>query len=110
MPAIQNAITVDVDGHVLEPRDTWQKYLEPKLRERAIRIEKDDQGVEVLLVEDMPHLALRGRLGALGQRRKENRKENLCVFSASLPRRAGCCREISVLSSVIVATLCSQLE
>ena len=28
----------------------------------------------------------------------------------SAPRRAGCCREISVLSSVIVANLCSQLE
>ena len=59
-------VTVDADGHVLEPRDTWQKYLEPGLRDRAIRIEKDDEGVEVLLVEDMPHLALRGRLGALG--------------------------------------------
>ncbi len=61
-----DVVTVDADGHVLEPRDTWQKYLEPELRDRAIRIEKDDQGVEVLLVDDMPHLALRGRLGALG--------------------------------------------
>ncbi len=66
MPAIQRATTVDADGHVLEPRDTWQKYMEPNLRDRAIRIEKDDQGVEVLLVEDKPHMALRGRLGALG--------------------------------------------
>src|SRR6185503_2526163 len=32
--------TVDADGHVLEPRDTWQKYLEPKYRADAIRIEK----------------------------------------------------------------------
>jgi hypothetical protein len=24
-------------GHVLEPRDTWQKYLEPKHRNDAIR-------------------------------------------------------------------------
>lgn len=66
MPALQNALTVDADGHVLEPRDIWQKYLEPKLRDRAIRIEKDDEGVEVLLVDGLPHLALRGRLGALG--------------------------------------------
>ena len=66
MPATQNALTVDADGHVLEPRDTWQKYIEPNLRDRAIRIEKDDEGVEVLLVEDRPHMALRGRLGALG--------------------------------------------
>ncbi len=66
MPATQNALTVDADGHVLEPRDTWQKYIEPNLRDRAIRIEKDDEGVEVLLVDDRPHMALRGRLGALG--------------------------------------------
>ncbi len=60
------ALTVDADGHVLEPRDTWQRYLEPEWRDRAIRIERDDQGIEVLLVDDRPHLALRGRLGALG--------------------------------------------
>jgi predicted TIM-barrel fold metal-dependent hydrolase len=59
-------IIVDADAHVLEPSDTWQKYMEPNLRDRAIRIEKDAQGVEVLLVDGEPHLALRGRLGALG--------------------------------------------
>ncbi len=66
MAATQKILTVDADGHVLEPRDTWQKYIEPGLRDRAIRIEKDDEGVEVLLVDGKPHLALRGRLGALG--------------------------------------------
>ncbi len=59
-------VTVDADGHVLEPRDTWQRYLEPDLRDRAIRIERDADGVEVLLVDGRSHLALRGRLGALG--------------------------------------------
>ncbi len=28
---------VDADGHVLEPADTWLKYLDPKSRDRAIR-------------------------------------------------------------------------
>ena len=59
-------VTVDADGHVLEPRDTWQRYLEPNLRARAIRVEKDSDGVEVLLVDGRSHLGLRGRLGALG--------------------------------------------
>jgi predicted TIM-barrel fold metal-dependent hydrolase len=59
-------VTVDADGHVLEPRDTWSRYLEPSLRDRAIRIERDEEGVEVLLVDGRPHLGLRGRLGALG--------------------------------------------
>ena len=59
-------LTVDADGHVLEPRDTWEKYLEPELRERAIRIARDEQGIEVLLVDGRPHLGLRGRLAGLG--------------------------------------------
>ena len=59
-------LTVDADGHVLEPRDVWQRYLEPNLRDRAIRIERDADGVEALLVDGRSHLALRGRLGALG--------------------------------------------
>jgi predicted TIM-barrel fold metal-dependent hydrolase len=59
-------LTVDADGHVLEPRDTWEKYLEPALRDRAIRIVRDEHGIEVLLVDGRPHLGLRGRLAGLG--------------------------------------------
>jgi predicted TIM-barrel fold metal-dependent hydrolase len=59
-------LTVDADGHVLEPRDVWQRYLEPKYRDDAIRIERDAEGVECLLVENKVHPALRGTLGALG--------------------------------------------
>jgi predicted TIM-barrel fold metal-dependent hydrolase len=66
MAARARFLTVDADGHVLEPRDTWQKYLEPRYRGDAIRIEKDADGVEVLLVENKVHPALRGTLGALG--------------------------------------------
>lgn len=58
--------TVDADAHVLEPRNTWVDYIEPNLRDRALRIEKDEKGVEVLLVDDTPHMGLYGRLGALG--------------------------------------------
>ena len=61
-----NVVTVDADGHVLEPRDVWVKYLEPNLRDRAIRIERDAEGVECLLVDGRSHSQLRGRLGALG--------------------------------------------
>jgi predicted TIM-barrel fold metal-dependent hydrolase len=65
-PTSDHVLTVDADGHVLEPRDVWLRYMEPELRDRAIRIERDAEGVEVLLVDGRPHLALRGRLGALG--------------------------------------------
>jgi uncharacterized protein len=65
-PSANHVVTVDADGHVLEPRDVWQRYLEPGFRDRAIRIERDEHGVEVLLVDGRSHLGLRGRLGALG--------------------------------------------
>ena len=28
---------VDADGHILEPPDLWERYLEPKYRDRALR-------------------------------------------------------------------------
>ncbi len=58
-------LTVDADGHVLEPRDTWLDYIDPDLRDRAIRI-GDDGGGETLLVDGRPLQALRGRLATLG--------------------------------------------
>ena len=35
---------------MLEPADTWLKYLEPSYRDRAIRIAEDEHGYEVLAV------------------------------------------------------------
>ncbi len=57
---------VDADGHVLEPADTWLKYLDPQYRDRAIRIARDEHGYEVLLIDGQPLKTLRGQLGALG--------------------------------------------
>ena len=45
-----SAPVVDADGHVLEPADTWLKYLESSYRDRAIRIGRDEHGYEVLLI------------------------------------------------------------
>jgi predicted TIM-barrel fold metal-dependent hydrolase len=39
---------VDADGHVLEPPDLWERYLEPRLRDRALRIVHDADGLEEL--------------------------------------------------------------
>src|SRR6185503_19967901 len=60
------APVVDADGHVLEPADTWLKYLEPAYRDRAIRIARDEHDYEVLLIDGRPLKTLRGQLGALG--------------------------------------------
>ena len=57
---------VDADGHVLEPLDTWQKYIDPKYRDRAVRLEHDEKGWEVLLFDNKPCETVRGTLGAIG--------------------------------------------
>ena len=36
---------IDADGDVLEPIDIWDKYFEPKFRERAPKIVVDTDGI-----------------------------------------------------------------
>jgi len=59
--------TVDADGHVLEPGDLWENYLEDKYRARALRIKVDDEGYEYLEIDQRPsQRTVRGSLGILG--------------------------------------------
>jgi hypothetical protein len=52
-----SSIVIDCDSHVMEPPDLWEKYLEHKFRDRAIRIDKDPvDGLEVLMVDNQPLL------------------------------------------------------
>ncbi|HEX2173707.1 MAG TPA: hypothetical protein VHL09_14815, partial [Dehalococcoidia bacterium] len=55
---------VDADGHVLEPMDLWDNYLEARYRDRGIKWQVDDQGVEILSVDGLS--LLRGATAALG--------------------------------------------
>ena len=54
---------VDCDAHVLEPADLWLRYLEPKFRDRAIRVEETD-GVEQLIIGE--EIVLQGVVAGLG--------------------------------------------
>ena len=45
-------------------RTLWQNYLEPQYRERAIRIERDAEGIETIMIDN--DILLKGRLAALG--------------------------------------------
>ena len=63
---LNNTLTVDADGHILEPRDTWIDYIAPSYRDRAIRIARDDAGDEVLLIDGRPLEVVRNRLASLG--------------------------------------------
>src|SRR5688500_11780024 len=42
---------IDADGHILEPLDIWDRYMDPAYRERAPRVVLDDNGKERLLIE-----------------------------------------------------------
>lgn len=62
----EHVLTVDADGHILEPRNTWIDYIAPKYRDRAIRIDHDALGHEVLLIDGKSLEAVHGRLAAFG--------------------------------------------
>ena len=60
-------LVIDCDGHILEPPDLWETYLERAYRDRALRIRVGDDGFEQLLIDGRPSTIARpGQLGALG--------------------------------------------
>ncbi len=48
LPRMPLSGVVDADGHILEPPDLWERYLEPQYRERAVRIRVDGRGLETV--------------------------------------------------------------
>ncbi|MGH7964625.1 MAG: amidohydrolase family protein [Candidatus Binatia bacterium] len=70
--AVQNGVNVkgaiDADGHILEPPDLWEKYLEPKYRERALRIRMNSDGLEYAEVDGklLMYPGFPGQFGAMG--------------------------------------------
>src|SRR5438067_2137020 len=61
---------VDADGHILEPPDLWESYIDPEYRDRALRIVVDENGLEELQIGgERSKLSRRGfpsTLGAMG--------------------------------------------
>ena len=58
---------VDADGHILEPPDLWETHLEPKFRDRALRIVRDDRDLELLQIGGQPStMSRRGFVSTLG--------------------------------------------
>ena len=51
LPRLDFSGAVDGDGHVLEPPDLWQNYLEAAFRPRAPTIRTDDSGLEFLEID-----------------------------------------------------------
>jgi predicted TIM-barrel fold metal-dependent hydrolase len=61
---------IDADGHILEPLDIWDNYMDPAYRDRAPRLFVDTDGKERLRVEDKIIGGPRGLglIGAIGAR------------------------------------------
>jgi predicted TIM-barrel fold metal-dependent hydrolase len=61
---------VDADGHILEPPDLWERYIDPQFRDRALRFIIDDNGLEALEIGGTPSIMSRrgfpSTLGAMG--------------------------------------------
>jgi predicted TIM-barrel fold metal-dependent hydrolase len=61
---------IDADGHILEPPDLWESYLEPRFRARALRIVLDEQGLEELEIggrrSEMSRRGMPSTLGSMG--------------------------------------------
>lgn len=58
---------IDADGHVLEAPDLWETYLEERYRHRALRVRKDEAGLEYLEIDRRPSKLVRnGMPAALG--------------------------------------------
>ena len=65
--------TIDADGHVLEPADLWETYLEKEFKDRALRIKVDDNGLEYLEINGKPSKFTRnGSLGIMGAMGEES--------------------------------------
>src|SRR5262249_15758295 len=63
---------VDADGHVLEDAALWDNYIEPRYRDRALRMKRDADGLEFLEIDGRPSKRTRkgypATLGRMGQK------------------------------------------
>jgi uncharacterized protein len=61
---------IDADGHILEPPDLWERYIDPAYRDRALRIVLDENGLEELEIggqrSSMSAKGFPSTLGAMG--------------------------------------------
>ena len=64
MPRAYNV--VDADGHILEPLDLWDRYMDPNFRDRAPRIVKGESGKERLVIEEHTVGTAQRGIGSIG--------------------------------------------
>lgn len=106
--------TIDADGHILEPPDLWETYLEDKYKARALRICVDDEGFEYLEIDQQPSQRTRrgslGLLGAMGEedmRPRADRRyaENMPFGSADPDERLSLLEQENLDCSLLYPTI-----
>jgi len=83
-------LTVDADGHVMEPPSMWDEYLDPEYKGRGIRIAQTRKhGHEYLVFDDKPApyppAGLLGVLGGLGMDFRDLYTPGKVTFEESFP-------------------------
>ncbi len=77
---------IDADGHILEPADAWERYIDPAYRDRALRI-RTLEGREILEMNGKPSQFFDVRvltgLGGMGKGTKEIER----MMQQSYPRQ-----------------------
>jgi uncharacterized protein len=80
---------VDADGHILEPADLWEKYIESKYKPLAVRIKHDDKGVQYVEIAGKPskfmHGPMLGTLAAMGQVDRHHLPQRKLEYGAEVP-------------------------
>ena len=106
--------TIDADGHILEPPDLWEQYLEAKYQPRALRIGVDKDGYEYLEINGAPSKrSRRGSLGLLGAMGSEDMRpsperryaDNLPFGSANATERLSLLDQENLVASVLYPTI-----
>ncbi len=68
---VREAGAIDADGHILEPPDLWENYIDPRYRDRALRIVLDEDGLEELEINGkrstMTRRGFPSTLGTMGE-------------------------------------------
>ena len=82
---------IDADGHVLEPPDLWERYIEPRYRDRCPKLVIDGEGNESFFVDETFDFGLRRRgkePATLGAARLDRFARRRGRHPRAVPRRA----------------------
>src|SRR5260370_41087096 len=96
---------IDADGHILEPLDLWDKYIDPEFRERRPQFVIDQNGKERLEVEGklLGNPRGIGSLGAVGVRQGTVKLDSLKYAEGKKGRLAPHARIVATDAAGIAA-------